>query len=45
MIATISDKNYGKNFYLSNFVFLPPFPLNNVEKKQAKLASSHVMDS
>ena len=24
--TTISDKNYGKNCYLSNFVFLPPSP-------------------
>ena len=23
---TISNKNYGKNCYFYNFVFLPPFP-------------------
>ena len=36
----ISDKNYGKNCFLENFLFLPP--LNNVEKQWAKLASSYV---
>ena len=30
---TISDKNYGKNCYLDNFVFLPVSPLHNVEKQ------------
>ena len=25
-LATISDKNYGKNCYLDNFVFLSPPP-------------------
>ena len=25
-LSTISDKNYGKNCYLGNFVFLPPTP-------------------
>ena len=24
--STISDKNYGKNCYYGNFVFLPPSP-------------------
>ena len=43
--TTISDKNYGKNSYLDNFLFLPPSPLNNVEKKRAKLMSSDVMGS
>ena len=45
---TISDKNYGKNRFLDNFLFLPPPPhppLNNVEKQRAKLVSSYVMDS
>ena len=43
--CTIRGKNYGKNCYLGNFVFLPPSPLNNVEKQRAKLASSNVMGS
>ena len=39
--ATISDKNYGKNYYFGNFMF----PLNNVEKQREKPASSYVMGS
>ena len=41
--SIISDKNYGKNCYLGNFVFLTPSPPNNAEKEQAKFASSYVM--
>ena len=26
VFQTISDKNYGKNYYLGNFMFLPPSP-------------------
>ena len=43
--TTINDKNYGKNWYLGNFVFLPLPPLNNVEKEWANLRSSYVMCS
>ena len=42
--ATISNRNYGKSCYLDKTLFLPPPPLNNVEKQSAKLASSYVMD-
>ena len=42
---SISDKNYGKNCYLDNFLFLPPFPINNIENKWAKILSSDVMSS
>ena len=31
-MSTISDKNYGKNCYLDNFLFFPLPHLNNVEK-------------
>ena len=41
--ANISEKSYGKNCYLDNFVFIPLSPLNNVEKQQTNLASSYVM--
>ena len=42
---TISHKNYGKNCYLDNFVFLSPSPLNNVEEQWVKLGSSNEMGS
>ena len=38
-------KNYGKNCYLDNFVFLSPSPLNNVEEQWVKLGSSNEMGS
>ena len=34
--TTISGKNYGKSCYLDDFLVLPIFPLNNVEKKMSK---------
>ena len=40
--SIISDKNYRKNCYLGNFVFLTPSSPNNAEKKRAKFASSYV---
>ena len=42
---TSSDKNYGKNCYLDNFVFLRLPSLNNVEKQWAKFASICIMGS
>ena len=32
-LTTISDKNYGKNCYLDNFLFLTPSPPSFVEKQ------------
>ena len=43
--STISDKNYGKNCYLNNSVFLSLSTLKNVEEQWAKLASSNAIGS
>ena len=42
---TISDKNYGKNCYLDNFLFLPLPLFNNVEKLRAIPPPTYVMGS
>ena len=47
MLVTLKSYNQGQklleNCFLENFLFLPPSPLNNVEKQCAKRVSSYVM--
>ena len=45
MLATISDKDYGKTAIWTILCFSPLPPLNNVEEQWAKLASTNVMGS
>ena len=41
---TISDKNYGKNCYLDNFVFLSSLtPLNNVEGNEQNFCQAMLL--